>query len=311
MAEYTVMRGCCECQDVGSQAFKVCLPENFDCVGTCTDYYLKRCGDLWCSKMCNLDKPYANPLIEGDTISFQLTEIDTYNTDASMPTSGWGDFVTAEICDKDGSTVLNNVDDFSTNYVVGWTGDRSYQTLVIDTDSISLDCFSVKITSYSAPGFVKNEYCSEPFEKLPIICEDDTLLIESSYSCDDCCGMYYGTAPEADNFTGTSNFQFSNKFRIPAKLEQTSVSIEKNEFGGKFTSSTTACVFALRMQKKVPPYVANQIYKQHFSAPVTFINGQAFRIPDATLSNKLSTSRMFLFDQEMTEECSVKFNCKC
>lgn len=312
MAEiYGVIRGCCKCQDVGSKAYKVCLPENIDCLPTCTDYLVGECGNLWCDRMCHLDRPYTNPFIQGDQFSIQLAEVDRFNANPEMPTLGWNDFVVAELCDKDGNVISADVADFASEYLVGWNGERSYQTLIVDTNLITEPCWNIKFTVYDSDSQIQNEFCTEPFEEVLLDCGRKTVWIESEHNCEDCCGFYYGSAPEEENYSGTSNYTLTNGFRIPACIVQSGITVDKEEFGKKATGSTTACIYSLRLQESVPDYVANKIFKQHFAGAVVYIDGEAYNFGSPTLDNRLSTSNMFLFDVQGVQECSIKFNCKC
>ena len=86
--------------------------------------YLCDCGDSWNCHLCANDKPYFNPVEQGDELTFQFQQIDTINgIDPNVPpVSGWDSgFVTAEIwsCCDDEEPIATMITDFATQYFVG------------------------------------------------------------------------------------------------------------------------------------------------------------------------------------------------
>jgi len=189
---YFIYDNQCGCANVGSVAGNVCLPDVTNCLPTCTDYYLKPCDQLWNDNLCQTDQRYSNPYVNGDKISFQLLEIDNFNPDPMNPADGWGTFVVATLLDHEKVDTGLTLAQFASDYVVGWSGNFSYQTIVIDTALFDVSCWHLQIEVFNSDNNVQATYCSEPFSELPAECPPDTVVLNSTWPCTDCCGYYYG-----------------------------------------------------------------------------------------------------------------------
>ena len=289
------------CMNANSYLGSLCITR-VDCTPTCTDFYLSECNQQWNCNLGQCDKPYFNPYIPGDLIQFQTKFVDDYNTDPSNPVNGWGTFITAEVCDLDGNVLQTHLN--ASRAIVGWDGSSSYQIIEFDTTGLT-GCFSVNFETFSAPAVSSDTICSEHFKQVE--CNEPTVVIESTFSCSDCCGQYYGD-PIA--FVG-DNFNYTNKWRYWGEVIDTGLTTEKTVTGSKRTRTETDDLFRLvNNYCIVPSYIKNMLYKLHLGAQRFTIDGIEYYMDTATIS-KLEDSKMFAINQQIFRECDIEHGCEC
>lgn len=291
------------CMNANSFVGELCVTR-VDCTPTCTDFYLSECAEQWNCNLEPCDKAFFNPYIAGDLIQFQTKFVDDFNPDETNPVDGWGDFITAEVCDMEGNILQTHLD--AARSIVGWDGTSSYQILEIDTTGLS-GCFSVNFQTFSAPGVPDQTICSEHFKQVE--CNEPTVVIESSFSsCYDCCGNYYG---DPVGFMG-DNFNYSNKWRYWGKIIPAGVSVEKTRVSDtKVTDSTLTDLYYLADTGRLfPPYAVNMLYKLHLGAEKFTVDDVEYML-DSANQQGLQGSNMFFINPQLARKCDINFGCEC
>ena len=281
-------------------------------------------ADLWCNNLCSQDEAYCQPFVKGDKIYFQYFND---NTAFWKVLPKLFDAVTDEQIASDA-------------YITTQTGldsnGSSYFNIVIDTTSLPIDCFYMKVflfncevnealydacvlahvalgeTQEEAEFNCSIEYCgegvteiqSEPFCAIP--CEK-TLLIEGVYPGYDCNGNFYGdlqvgTPP----VTATNLFKLS--FRIPAELVKENFGFTTTIVNNTKQKSTQTDAYVLR-SLLLPPYVAEMLATA-FNAKQLFIDGVEYD-SGVEIAKNNDEGQMWIINTQVTKKCSeINFNCE-
>lgn len=295
---------------LGSHALKFCLPTKIDCNPTCNTF-VKDCEELNNCNLCKIDDCYFIPFSGSQTFDFQLRVIDEYNDNAEQPTSGWGDFVIATLCDKDGNSVEGDFTTFAPEYVVGFDGQHSYQTIRIDLGAAlalsPTDCFSFKFESFDSNNVSTQEFCSEPFTKISD-CKK-LICLEGKYDKTDCCNNYYGEAVNNTAWVGTSNFKYSNKICVLGRLEKDDSTVEITEFGTKRSRTERRYNSSLRLAQKIPCYMQEHI-ANIFDAPSSCIDDVEYSNDGFNVENRVTQGDYYLWDFGVYQTCEKDFLCE-
>lgn len=317
------------CVSNNSYTRTACPPIRQDCIPmdlTCIWVDCDTCG--YNCNLCN-GVAYCIPYLQDDKIMLQTQLPDQQNVDETAPLFGWqGDTATyayrAELCDKDGAVLTNDITQFASRYMVAYTnsgGGVSYQTIEVDTALIAANfpnesCFSVtvhSITDILAVPTVQKTVYSEPFCIDNTCRPEDLVQVMGIWTGFDCCGNYYGdprrTGPATIASVGNAVFQFDNTYRMYARIFDTGNTIEKESFNNNVTNITVISLFELKLQRPIPPYMKNIFVNQHYGAKNVFVNGVEY-FAGTNIQDKIGTqNNMFLFDAELTQECERNENC--
>lgn len=288
------------CVNLNSNTLYLCF-NKIDCNPSST-LLLKDCNDLNNCNRCEGDEPYYIPFASDCPVMFQLKELDNYNADAENPTAGWGTWLEVDLCDGNGNIVFSNVDDFTTDYMVGYM-DRSFQTISIDT-AVVPDCWSLRIRILNADGSISKELCSEPFLRATEVCErkPDLICIESTYDNQDCEKQCYQLA---NNYTGTSNFKYNNKLCLAGTLECETGSITREKTGETITSTTYQEEFTLRLNCPIPKYMHQYLMRVLMGGKDILINGEAYDFDTISPDNQLAAGEMYYYTLTFYRECTI------
>ena len=295
--------------DMGTYGYTACLPVIRDCRQTC-ELIVKDCEQLNNCNKCKSESDYCIWWADGQTFDIQLRVLDQYNPDETMPVDGWGTFIIVELCDKDGNVISTDHTLFADEYVVGWNGENSYQTIRINMDNaanlVGADCFNLKFTAYRDTGGTTDVYCSEPFAKANSC--DSLVCLEGVNTKSDCCGNFYGTAELAENWVGTSNFSYSNQVCLQATLLEEEGDVTVTEFGSRRSSVTVRDVKTIRLAEKIPSYMHQYLRDIVMSAENILVNGVEYQSDGFNPENAIN-STYFIYDFEVYNECSNDFFC--
>lgn len=319
------------CTDDNSFSIKAPLNVSRECDPMPVDgLFVENCEDRYCDNRNNCSGEYYQPL--KGKFYLQTFFQDYVNPDSELPLVGWNDgssplyYVSIELTNDCCEVVESDMTTFATEWMVGHNTENPYQNICIDIDSVPLDRFGFKICSYKlVDGVLEESSClfTQCFEKAR---DCDVIEIEGEFCDSDCDGYYYGTSfrlgtrPGAeisdvvltDNWVGTSNFAYSNKICIYAKLicGVPTISKELNS-SSKTVSSTVTKNTILTLLKPIPCYMVNYLSKQLLGAENTIIDGQTFDTFTGSFSNKITKvgNETFLGDFTLTEDCETKFCC--
>lgn len=275
------------CVDLNSQVTEICFTKR-DCSPT-SELLLKACDKLNNCTLCQGQAAYFIPYQEGNTIDFQLRELDTGNADITNPVTGWGDWITAEICDDTGTTINTAIDSFTSDYLVGYK-ESSYQLIRVDTTTLP-DCWSLKVI------IGDKELCSEPFRKVHP--KEDVLCISSDYEGSDCDMNYYG-APDA--FAGTNEFVYNNQICICGVLQREPGALTRTQTSNKLAAIEFRENYSFRLSQPIPLYMNDYLLKILLGGDTIRVNGEEFQIESFAPDN-LATNGMFLYSLTLYKEC--------
>lgn len=209
-------------------AYRAAMPMRLDCPVFAGGLLLNE-SDSWNCNLCGSDKPFFEPFVRGDVLPFQTRFTDNYNVDPSILIGGIKSslgaefYVMIELQEENGTTITDLADDFCESYYVGYDVNLgSFQTWFVNTAlfPLNMKCFRLKITYYKIDQItllktiervVFTEYYKE------VECNQETVLIQSSYSSFDCFNNYYGTLT---NTLGSLPIPYYNSMRLFGEVEQ-------------------------------------------------------------------------------------------
>lgn len=143
------------------------------------------------------------------------------------------------------------------------------------------------------------EHCSEPYQE--VRCEEETLVIESTYPKTDCFGNFYNTTQDC-----ATNI-FINRYRIPGELIQDGYDFIQTKTADIDVSVTTRRRYTLLLPK-LPPYVVDRI-------AIAF-GGQEFKIDGTIYEGNIKIDKDFEYGRSwivkttLFRECSLDFGCE-
>lgn len=244
-----------DCRNAYSRSGLFCLPE-VDCRPDGTGIFT---NDPWnCSKCFNEPLAYM-PWVPGDVMHFQTNFADYHHGDPSAPVDGFattasiviGTAYRVILCYPGGEDRV--IANFTTDTMVAWSGEHSYQIVVVDTSlSVfdSLDCWEIRIEALDENGEPVDGMNTETFRRA-IDCAEETVVVKSQYGGFDCFNNYYG-APEA--FVGTE-ISFNNKMRFYGLVANIGMSSTASfDFNAASPQSGPRTLFRYNTTKFYPPY---------------------------------------------------------
>jgi hypothetical protein len=183
-----------------------CLPVKVNC-GIDPNDIVTDCSEICTECECGSNIPFGFLFKDGDKFQFQLQVFDKFNTDPKNPTSGFGQWIIAKLCDGDGNDLGTLIDIITTRKFVGWNGSNSYQLYEIMFSPDLPSCIQVKFDVYEGTTKVR-ELCSRYFRR---VTKEKTCLVRSEFNSFDCKNNYYGL-PTAS--FGDTPFEYNNQIRL-------------------------------------------------------------------------------------------------
>lgn len=286
-----------ECWDYAARNFGVCIPY----LGPCrpkTGSLFTECDNAYNCRKCRTQPQFFMPVLRGDKIYIQTNFTDFENVDIDPPTRGFGDFIIATLCTDSAPDETNHIL-FSTQYGVGYNGRDFYQQIVIDTSMLIFDgvtCFSLKFEIFGSgdPEEVIDLICTEPFSFIGACFEDDTSLIESIYSPEDCNYGYYG---DFDSWLGTTEFRHRNLLRFWAKPVFVGVQSTRRQINSMSEINTKGDVYELT-STRVHAEPGIKLLNEVLNGSNVTINGVGYTIPNYN-TNSVRTYRI-----SVRQECT-------
>ena len=282
------------CATFVQKTYKTCLPIKRFCNMNVCEGLLSSdpCPD------CPGEKIYQAPYHRGDKQQIQLKYYDTWSTDRECPTT-FGLEVT--LCDHLGNEVSTNLDDFLSDYVSGWTGQYSYQTICIDTSLPIFD--NLKCWSLRFSNGVEQQDCSSIFFTEVDDCID--LIEISSTSSRDCFNNYYGLS---ECFGGTSNFEFKNTIRFKGDITYNGGDGELGKFGSSTSSVETRKYYLLTVGQGLSSNM-DCLLQSILTGNNIQINGRTYDIDQINRSIPNEGNRLFSNSYEVYQRCSFTQGC--
>lgn len=308
-----------------SHAYQVAGVQILDCNPTPTDGALTA-GNHWNCNLCQTDLPYFMPVSTGRRFHIQTQFVDFYNSNPEAPTAGWGSWIVINLYNAANNLVVSStLADMASRWGVGWNGESSYQIIEIDPSLpafAGLESFYFEIRANQNVGNPNREVTIDTQHYRIVGACDPTVLLRGTYpeASFDCLGNYYGAA-EPGSWLGntTASFLYRNDMLVEGALYLSGASIEKSIIGPtvrrrgtrrRVTTSQLDTIRRFNMSRQIAPYMATNIIKQVLSAQYVLANGTVYELDSFSVENKLSDTRMFLFDIDLTESCDLDFRCR-
>lgn len=282
------------CSTFVQKVYETCLPIRRYCSVNVCDGLLT--SDP-CPK-CPGEKIYQAPYHRGDLQYVQTKYYDTWSANRECPTT-FG--LEVAICDHLGNDVSTNIADFASDYVSGWTGEHSYQTICIDTSLAIFD--NLKCWSLRFSNGVPEQDCSSLFFTEVEDCID--LIEISSTSSRDCFNNYYGVS---ECFGGTSNFEFKNTIRLRANLTYSGSDAELAKFGESTSTVDSRKYFILNVGHGISANM-DCLLQSILTGNNIQINGQTYYIDQINRSSFNEGNRLFSNSYEVYQKCSFTQGC--
>ena len=304
------------CQNIESRTFMHCDFRILECDKTNQQGIITDCDAVWNCNLCQTDNPYFIPVLRDQKFMLQTRYTDFVNTDPLAPTLGFGDWFFVELRNaKTNSTVSTTISDFASNYGIGTisSGFESYQTFEVDMSKPvfdNLECFYFIIKVQDTGGDEVKRLCTNHF-RVANSCEY-LVKIESTYDAFDCFGQYYGL-PEAWIGNNATPLQFSNSMYIYASLLEGEDQVSKESFNGRVSTVQVIERYKVVLEKIVPAFMKNVISRVWVPGGKIYADDMLFEINEFGVDNRLTAAqagRQFLFNIDMTRECSVDLQCK-
>ena len=288
------------CVDYGCSFGEVCLPPFEDCDQTPTDSLLVECDRKWNCNLCDSDDEYHIPFKSGDLIQIQTIFTDLYSDDRAQPEDD--SWITVELYGPSG-LLTNDKTLFLSRWLFGYNGTNNYQIWEIDTSKILTTCFSLKFITQDGL-----ELCTEDFIQVDERCDEETILIRGMHEDFDCNNFYYG-APDNYYSSDGSSFTYDNTIRMYAAMYARPSTLEKKLFAQKQISATVQEVWALMLNRPIPPYMDRLLVKTYLHAPTTRITDEAGKSRDLMITShsardRIEYSNMMLYSADLFVQCS-------
>lgn len=283
-----------DCIDLDQSYLEICLKKT-DCNPSDPGGFLVDIGDQWNCNLCQTDRQFFLPVLEGDVFMFQTRFYDGVNEDPENPTLGLTDWLHLEVLDADGNAVMNETEaGLVLRSLVAHSGKSSYQLYEIDFDVIVETCFSIRFFTDDNQQVVTNHYTREPKA-----CQS-TVLIRSVQRGRDNAGNYYG-AP-IGLYVGDL-MTFNNQARIPAGVHTDTYSVEKTIVGRTRVSSViTEDVSMLTFNELVPPFIVKWMTRVILSGEIIIVDGIEYTIDSYTKTRDNRAMKMYFLEIPLTEK---------
>lgn len=302
----TTSSGCAFLDDTTLES---CVLRVVDCDKTDGTLLLADCNQLWNCNRCQTDPEYWMPWVEGMTFMLQTHFVNTAQVDPETPTAGWGDYVKAELLDLEFNVIEGSYLNLASRYLVGWTGEASYQVIEIDTSLPafdSIDCFIIRLSALDSEGATYKTLCTHHFRKLGP-CEE-ALRLEGVYGLYDCYENFYGT-PEEDAYMGNERFQYSNALYYKASIRTYQDSFEKTLVNNRVVSVSQTYSYRLAFHDFLAPYASRIITRQILPAPTVAVGGEIYTINSFSLDNQVEGRNYFFYTVDLERLCENDLRC--
>ena len=297
-----------ECKDLASSfSEEFCLPLKEICNPTPTDGILSLCSETYnCTRNRQLEDAYFHPYESGDLIQIQTQFFDFFNPDRTIPVSGWGSFVTAQLFDNNSNLLSTNIDDFASMYYVAWNGSNSFQVIKVDTSLpifANNPCWSIRFRSFDDGLIQVEEYCSQDFG-LAHECKD-LITIKGEFDSFDCLGNDYRLPLTS---VGTA-FKYDNTLKYYAVLRDEGGSVTKTVVKDTRTAIQAVHTSVIRLMRLIPSWVKNTLLKQHIGAQIFYVDGVEYLKDSWQIENENTKNNLFYFDIEIQRVCETDATC--
>lgn len=280
----------------------------FNCTPTSNELFLKLEGDQWNCNLCQSDRVFFTPVDDGYPFHIQTQFLDQYNTDPAAPTDGWGTWMTAKLYDSEGNLISSDYTTFASNWVIGWSGEHSYQILEIDPGAAifaGVDCFQIVLESNILAGGLE-ELVTEQFKFLEAC--DKSVRLESGYPEIDCFNNYYAI-PEVWLGSGDTPLLYSNRIIVKGELVDTGASYEKTISNNRVQSVDVRNFVRLYHADPWPPFMKNIISRQILPGSNILANEEPYELDTFSVVNLLTDTNMFIFYVDLQEVCELDYKC--
>lgn len=291
-----------QCAIFDSKITNWCLPEKADC-DIPNDVLLTTPGNEYnCTECCDGDRiDYYIPFISGDEIHIQTQFLDQYNPDVENPVDGFGTWIIAEVMASTG-IVIGTYSTYGAGFV-GWSGDKSYQVLKLDTSIEEFPvCFQIRYKVYKAgdPDVLLGTYTTQWFGvvKDP---QAHTLEIEGIYTSYDCTGQYYG---ESESSTGDIPFLYSNKLRFYGIIKTIEPLIEKTISSGRVISTKVTDRKLIDFEYPLPSFMVKYLCEIVLAANVVKIDNKFYNVT-SIIAEPIEDTCSFHVEATISGECIV------
>lgn len=297
MDNYFVISGNVNCRDFDQAYLKTCLHKE-DCSPSDPGGILSAPEDQWNCNLCQTDREYWLPVVAGDVFMFQTRFFDGVNADPENPTLGIGNWLHMDVCDKDGTPVMDETEpNLILRSVVAHSGRYSYQLWEIDFDIITEECFSIRFYTND-----NQEVVTQHYSKSPAVCQS-TVLIRSTHRGTDNGGNYYGSP--AGDFVGDV-MTFNNLIRISAMISTDQFGFEKTLVGRNRVSSviTDDVEILSFFPGLVPPYLLKWMTRVILSGEIIVADGKEYTIDSFTKRRDKKTVSMYFLEVPLHQKKS-------
>lgn len=290
------------CINLNQSYLQLCLKKT-DCNPSDPGGFLTDPDDQWNCNLCQTDRPFFLPVLDGDVFMFQTRFYDGANTDPLNPTLGLGDWLHLEVNDAEGITVMTEDEvGLVLRSLVAHSGRTSYQVYEIDFDIIAEPCFSLRFFTNDNQAVATNHYTRTPAQCV------NTVLIRSTHRGKDNAGNYYG--PPIGLFVGDL-MTYNNQARISAGVHTDKYSVEKTIVGRTRVSSvTTEDVSMLTFTDLVPPFMLKWMTRVILSGEIIIVDGIEYTSDSFTKQRDNRAVKMYFLEVPLTEK-KVNQNYEC
>lgn len=274
-----------------------------DCEGPASPNY-----DIDCS--CMLQEQFFFPVQQDDVWDLQSFLIDEINSPENV-VAGFRDGVgnwlyELQIVQCGGGVLGGNIDQYASEWIVGYTGDKFMQLARVDfslfwaqLEEVFCIRFEVFDAAQESIGFVY----FPPMRKDPACRE--TITMESTHTSYDCMGRYYG---ECEAWYGSDLITFNNWRRIKGNVEVSSFPITTDLTDSGAVIGKTIEKYGRLRTHGLPEYVVNEMAAIFAGEDVT-VGGAVWDVLP-TLEKNNEDSPLWYIDGTMERiECEYGQDC--
>lgn len=167
-----------------------------ECVSDDETIFVKSRDEAFNNTLCQQDRCYRMPFIQGDTIQLQTRFSDFYNIDPNDPQQGWGTAFRVEAYDAETDALISdNVAVIASRYLAGSVNNKSYQLIEINTGLVTFanTCsFYLRLMAMDTNNEVRQELYTQEWERIYHDCDPTVQISYNYFPGYDCYGNYYG-----------------------------------------------------------------------------------------------------------------------
>lgn len=291
-----------DCINLDQSYLEICLSKE-DCNPSDSGGFLVDPDDLWNCNLCQTDKEYWNPVLEGDKFMYQTRFYDGVNTDPENPLTGLGTWLHLEVNKDDGTTVMTEATpNLVLRSLVAHSGRSSYQLYEIDFDVITESCFTIRFWTDD-----NQEVTTQHFTREIINCIN-TVLIRSTHRGTDNAGNFYGSP--IGLYVGDL-MTYNNEARIAASVHTDQYGLDKTTVGkSRVSSVTTEDISILSFIGIVPPYILKWMTRVILSGEIIVVDGIEYTIESFIKKRDKRSMKMYFLEVPLVErKTNSAFEC--